>query len=102
MISQSAPSSPSCRAIQLPHLEDLYAAPELAVLATLETNARVAVLALAAAHPELQDVPAIDIDALELHAATGILDAARTLTNAINRYRLAIVRADQRDQILPF
>ena len=97
------PSHPPCgRAAHLPHVEDLYVAPELAVLAILETNVQVADLALAAAHPELHDVGVADAAALELQAAIAILDAARTLAQAINRYRVALVHAEQRDELLPF
>ena len=57
---------------------------------------------LAAAHPELHDVGVADAAALELQAAIAILDAARTLAQAINRYRVALVHAEQRDELLPF
>lgn len=95
-------SSAIPRPVHLPRVDDLYAAPELAVLAVLETNAHVAVLALGAAHPDLQDVDDRDTEALELHAAIAILDAARTLAETINRYRLALALAEQRDELLPF
>ncbi len=102
MTSAGPPGFAIPRAVHLPHVDDLYAAPELAVLAVLETNAHVAVIALGAAHPDLQDVDDADTEALKLHAAIAILDAARTLAETINRYRLAIVLAEQRDELLPF
>jgi hypothetical protein len=85
---------------RLPNVNDLHAAPELAVLAILETNAYVAVLALGAAHPDLQDLG--DTDDLELRAAIDVLDAARALADTINRYRLALALAKKRDELLPF
>jgi hypothetical protein len=103
MMSRNPHLAASCHAVHLPHVEALYAAPQLAVLAILETNAQVAILALGAAHPDIQDAaPAPDPDALQLHAAIAILDAVRTLAETINRYRLALVLAEQRDELLPF
>lgn len=102
MRSAKAPAYANSRAVLLPHVDDLYAAPELAVLAILETNAHVAVLALGAAHPDLQPGHDVGTEALELHAAIAILDAARALAETINRYRVALLLAEQRDQLLPF
>jgi len=90
------------RAIHLPRVDDLYAAPELAALALLEASALVAVLALGAAHPEIQDFDDNATEPSELRAAVAILDAARTLGENVNRYRLALVLAQHRDQLLPF
>lgn len=89
-------------AIHLPRVDDLYAAPELAVLALLEASVHVAILALGAAHPEMQDLDDYDKEPHELRAAVAILDAARILGENINRYRLAIVLASRRDELLPF
>ena len=89
------------RAIYLPHADDLHAAPELAVLAILEATADVAILTLGVSYPEIQDLD-------EFHesdppgAALAILDAARSLGAAINRYRIALVLAQKRDELLPF
>ncbi len=58
------------------------------MLATLETNAQVAILALGDAHPDIQDDADPDPDALKLHAAIAILGAARRLSETINRYRV--------------
>jgi hypothetical protein len=88
-----------------PRLDDLYGAPQLAALAILEAAADVTVAAVLAAHPldhhELDD----DHSPLpERRAASALVDAARTVAAAINRYRLALVlaRERERDDILPF
>lgn len=83
-----------------PRIDDLYAAPELAILAVLEIAVDVTLVALGAAYPE-DDLDGDDV-APERHAASRIEDAARELVGAINRYRLALVLARQRDRLLPF
>ncbi len=89
------------RAVPFPNVDDLHAAPQLAVLAILESNALVALLALGAAHPDLHDATD-DHDDSELRAALALLDAARTLAETVRRYRAAIALAAQRDELLPF
>lgn len=86
-----------------PRLDDLYSAPELAALSILEAAADVAVVALLAAHPDDDDE--LDADSpLEQRAASNLVDAARDVAAAVNRYRLALVlaRARRRDDLLPF
>jgi hypothetical protein len=89
-------------ATRRPTVVDLYASPELGVLAVLESAVDVALLALVAAHPEdeadAEDVP------LERRAARNLVSAAGDLETALHRYRLALVRARERDrdEQLPF
>lgn len=80
--------------------EQLLVAPELASLAVLEAVLDVASVALAAAWPELHDVDLCDHD--EPRAALDVLRRAADLVAAINRYRLALVVADDRKHDLPF
>lgn len=82
-------------------VEDLYAAPELAVLAVLEAAVDVSLVALVAAHPddhELEDDPPLP----ERVAARALVAAVRDVVDAVNRYRLALSRARDRDRLLPF
>jgi hypothetical protein len=83
-----------------PSVLDLYAAPELAVLAVLEAGVDVALVALIAAHPDDDDDPVPP----ERRAARQLIEAARDLASAVNRYRLALARARdrERDELLPF
>lgn len=83
-----------------PRVDDLYSAPELAVLAVLEIAVDVTLVAILAAYPE-EDADADD-DAPERDAASHLEHAARELLRAIHRYRLALVIARQRDRLLPF
>ena len=85
-----------------PRLDDLHSAPELATLSLLEAAADVAIMALLAVHP---DDDALDGDPpAERRAACDLLDAARHVTASVNRYRLALVlaRNRDRDELLPF
>lgn len=84
-----------------PSVLDLYAAPELAVLAVLEAGVDVALVALIAAHPDDDDDDAIPP---ERRAARQLIEMARDLASAVNRYRLALARARdrERDELLPF
>jgi hypothetical protein len=84
-----------------PRRDDLYAAPELASLAILEAAAAVAVAALLAVHPDDHDLHDDPLPP-DRRAAWALADAARDLGSAINRYRLALVLARERDDILPF
>lgn len=86
-----------------PAVDELYAAPELAVLAVLETTVDVALVALVAAHPDDfydDDAPCPP----ERRAARALVEAARDVASAVNRYRLALVcaRDRERDELLPF
>ena len=86
-----------------PLVEDIYTAPELAVLAVLDAAVDVSLVALVAAHPddhELEDDPAPP-DRL---AARALVDAVRDVADAINCYRLAmrLVRDRDRDNLMPF
>jgi hypothetical protein len=81
---------------------DLFASPELAALSVLESSAEIARLALVAAYP---DVPEGD-PPLERRAACAVIDAAAELVTEVQRYRLALARARERDRehddLLPF
>ena len=83
-----------------PSVDELYAAPELAVLAVLETTVDVALVALVAAHPDDFYEPCPP----ERRAARALVEAARNVASAVNRYRLALVcaRDRERDELLPF
>jgi len=80
--------------------EQLLAAPELGSLALLEGALEVTGVALAAAWPELHEIQSCDHD--EPRAALDVLRCAADLVAAINRYRLALVVADNRRYDLPF
>jgi hypothetical protein len=80
--------------------EQLVAAPELASLAVLEVSLNVTGVALAAAWPELHDINLCDHD--EPRAALDILRLAADLVAAVNRYRLALAVAHDRQHALPF
>ncbi len=84
-----------------PSIEQLSVAPELAALAVLEVAADTAVLALASVYPEIQDVNNLD-DYPELRGALDIIDIARDVTSCVNRYRFALLLAQERDNLLPF
>jgi hypothetical protein len=83
-------------------VEQFWAASELAVLDILEHDLGIALVALAAACPELDDP---DIDRLEdpqSWAALELLQRVRALSESIPRYRLAVVTAQQRAADMPF
>jgi len=79
--------------------EKLMAAPELAALAVLDAALDVAVLALAAAWPELHTG---DTDHDQPRAALDAINHARALSAALRRYRRALARADRCEADLPF
>lgn len=87
-----------------PSLDALVTAPELAALATLDHAVQIAVLALAAAWPELalleSPLPR-GIDA-RLRAALRIVEHARRVAHLTRRYRAALRDAEQREFDLPF
>ena len=84
-----------------PSVEQLWGAPELAALAVLQVAADMAVLALAAVYPEIQDLDNHD-DYPELRGALDVIDTARAVAVCVNRHKLALIRAQQRDELLPF
>jgi hypothetical protein len=87
--------------LRRPRVEDLYAAPELAVLAVLEAAVDVSLVALVAAHPdehELEDDPPPS----ERVAARALVVAVRVVADAVNQYTLALSRARDRDRLMPF
>ena len=79
----------------------LAAAPELAVLAVLDTALAAAILALAVAWPELHDLDETCPDDGP-RTALGVVEQARGLGAAIHRYRLALAAAHRREPDLPF
>jgi hypothetical protein len=89
-------------ALRLPRIEQLSVEPQLASLAVLETAANVAVLALAAEHPELGgDDDQRDDD--ELRTALDLVELARAIGITIVRYRRALAeRQRSEQQLLPF
>jgi len=89
------------RVVHLPQCNELRAAPELAILAILESSIDVAILALGAAYPEVEGLADVH-ESDELRAALTIMDMARALGAAVNRYRLALVLAREHDELLPF
>lgn len=82
-------------------IEQLWAAPELACLAVLDAAIDMAILAIAAVHPELQDNDRAEPTAA-LRAATLVIEDARALGAAITRYRLVLRRDRDRSDDLPF
>ena len=84
-----------------PSVQQLGAAPELAALAIFEVAADTTVLALAAVYPEIHDLDNHD-DYPELRAALDLIDTARAVAACLNRYRLALLLAQERDRLLPF
>jgi hypothetical protein len=90
------------RSSRCPTVDEVYAAPQLGVLALLEAAVDVALVALVAAHPDDEPEPA-DVP-LERRAARNVVAAAGTLSTALDRYRLAVARARERDRDdqLPF
>ena len=87
--------------LRRPRVEDLYAAPELAVLAVLEAAVDVSFVALVAAHPDDHE-PEDDPPPPERVAARALIVAVRNVTDAVNKYRLALTRARHRDRLMPF
>jgi len=78
---------------RLPIVDEIAAAPELAVLATIEAAIDIALVALVAAQPELQ--PTSDqhdaVTTCAAAAADRVIAAAHALAVAIADYRLALV-----------
>lgn len=84
-----------------PSVEQLWVAPELAALAVLQVAAETAILALAAVYPEIQDLDNHD-DSPEIRGALDIINTAGAVAACVNRYKLALLRAQLPDQLLPF
>jgi hypothetical protein len=82
-------------------IEQLWVAPELACLAVLDAAIDMAILAIAAVHPELQDQEHAEPTAA-LRAATLVIEDARALGAALTRYRLVLRRHHDRADDLPF
>ena len=78
---------------RLPIVDEIAAAPELAVLGTIEAAIDIALVALGAAHPELQ--PTTDHrDAVTTPAAAAadrVIVTAQALAAAIVDYRLTVL-----------
>lgn len=86
-----------------PSVEQLYGSPELASLAMLEMAADMAVLALAAVHPDIQDRDREPReDTASIRAALLVIDLTRSLGDALGRYRRALRRDSKRDNDIPF
>jgi hypothetical protein len=85
-----------------PTVVEVFASPELSVLALLEAAVDVALVALVAAHPD--DEPDPGAVPVERRAAKSLIAAAGALAVALDRYRLALARARDRnlDDQLPF
>lgn len=81
---------PACAA-SLPSTNHLCESPQLAVLATLQSNLRLAAQVLDIQHPELGSLPDIfpDPDADSLLAQL-IIDRCRELSELVLCYRLAL------------
>lgn len=84
-----------------PSVEQLWRAPELASLAVLDTAIDMAILAVMAIYPEMQDQDPDDQTA-SLRAATVVIEDARIVATSIARYRLVIARAGDRADDTPF
>jgi hypothetical protein len=88
-----------------PSFEQLSAAPELAILAVLETAASMAILALGAEYPELAS-DNFDRREPDLRAAVELIKLARAIDLAIARYRRALSSRHEREReeadLLPF
>lgn len=80
----------------LPISADLFDSPELAVIAVVDAAVEVCLVALIVAHPDTEN----DADELPLErrAARGLVTALYDVSHAINRYRLALERAKERDR----
>lgn len=82
-------------------IEQLWAAPELASLAVLDAAIDMAILAIAAVHPELQDHDGAEQTAA-LRAATLVIEDARALGASATRYRLILRRPHDCADDFPF
>jgi hypothetical protein len=89
------------RQIPFPSVDELSRAPQRAALTLLEASADLTVLALAAAYPELHDAGRGE-QPHELRAVLDVIDGARELAAAINRYQIALLRVEKTEQALPF
>jgi hypothetical protein len=86
---------------QEPSVEQLWAAPELATLAVLETAIDMAILAVTAVYPEMQDQDPDD-QTDSLRAALVVIEDARILIASMARYRLVLRRVRDRADDMPF
>jgi len=93
----------TARGLRLPSVDQLSSEPQLAALAVLETAASIAVIALAAEHPELGGDDDIQRDHDELRTALDLIELARALGITIVRYRRAVAESRRDEQRrLPF
>jgi hypothetical protein len=79
--------------------EHLAAAPELGTLAVLRSAIDVAVLALAAAWPDLHTD---ELRYPQSRAALDVIERARDLALALRRYRRALRDSPDTDSVFPF
>ena len=84
------------RCCPLPISADLFDSPELAAIAIVDTAIEVCLVALIVAHPD-DDREADDLP-LERRAARSLVTALYDVSHALNRYRLALKRAKERDR----
>jgi hypothetical protein len=84
-----------------PSVEQLWRAPELASLAVLDAAIDMAILAVTAVYPEMQDQDPDDQTA-SLRAAIVVIEDARILATSMARYRLVLARAGDRADDTPF
>ncbi len=81
--------------------DNLLGAPELGVMLVLEAAIDVAIVALAAAHPELRDdAQYVTVPAAE--SALDVIDCARALGVLLKRYRLALALPSEHSGDWPF
>lgn len=84
-----------------PSVEQLWVAPELATLAVLDAAVDMAILAIMAVYPEMQDQDSADQTA-SLRAATVVIEDAQALIASMARYRLVLRRVPDRADDTPF
>jgi hypothetical protein len=79
--------------IRVPFAGQLLCAPELAILASLETSLATSIQVLLAAHPELLDVHDPGDLPLDVEAAARLCRQAERLMATVARYRAVAVDA---------
>jgi hypothetical protein len=84
-----------------PSVEQLLVAPELASLAVLEAAIDMAIVAIIAVYPEMQDQDPAD-QTVSLRAATVVIEDGRTLAATMARYRRVLRRVHDRADDTPF
>jgi hypothetical protein len=87
---------------------DVAEAPELATLTGMDALLQIAIMALLAAHPELEHGTPVDVERAppSLWLAEVIVDAAATLRVYLGRYGVAVRKerhlAERRDEEIPW